>query len=260
MTYEESGTGLPVVLIHGFPLDHTLWAPQLAGLVDRCRCIAPDLPGFGDTAAPRAASMDLYADAIVALLDELAIDRAVIGGLSMGGYIAFALWRRHRDRVRALVLLDTKAGPDPDEARKRRATQIDLVRREGAGALAPRLLESMLSRRTRERHPDVAERVLAMMGRQPVDGIAAALGAMIDRPDSAATLATIDVPTLVVVGEEDAATPPDEARSIHDGIPGSTLEIIEGAGHLSNVERPAAVNHVMAEFLGRLIYEEGGGD
>lgn len=260
LAYEESGRGLPVVLIHGFPLDHALWAPQLAGLVDRCRCIAPDLPGFGDSRAPRAASMDLYADAIVALLDELAIDRAVIGGLSMGGYIAFALWRRHRDRVRALMLVDTKAGPDPDEARRRRSEQIDLVRREGAGALAPRLLESMLARRTRERHPDVVERVLAMMGRQPVDGIAAALGAMIDRPDSTATLATIDVPTLVIVGEEDAATPPDEARRIHDGIAGSTLEIVEGAGHLSSVERPAAVNHVMAEFLGRLIYEEGGGN
>jgi pimeloyl-ACP methyl ester carboxylesterase len=254
LAYEESGTGQPLLLLHGFPHDRAVWAPQVAGLVDRCRCIVPDLRGFGDSPVTPPFTMDRYADDVVELMDALRIESAVVCGLSMGGYIAFSLWRRHRARIRALILLDTKAGPDGEEAKKRRELQVELVRASGSAALAPRLVEPALSRRTRERHPDVVERLVALMSRQPAEGVVGALQAMIRRVDSTPTLATIDVPTLVIVGDEDVATPPDEARKIHDRVRGSTLEIIEGAGHLANLERPAAVNHLISEFVGRLIY------
>jgi pimeloyl-ACP methyl ester carboxylesterase len=198
--------------------------------------------------------MDQYADDVVALLDKLGVDRAVIGGLSMGGYVAFAIWRRHRERVRALVLADTRAGADADETRAARRAQIDLVRSRGAAVLAAQLVTGQLGARTRERHPDIVEVVRDMIARAPADGIVGALEAMIARPDSTPTLATIDVPTLVLVGEEDRLTPLAESQKIHAGIAGSRLEIIAGAGHLSNIERPAAFNHVLSEFVARLRY------
>jgi pimeloyl-ACP methyl ester carboxylesterase len=198
--------------------------------------------------------MDQYADDVVALLDKLGVDRALISGLSMGGYVAFAIWRRHRERVRALVLADTRAGADTDEIRAARRTQIDLVRSRGAAVLAAQLVPGQLGTRTRERHPDIVEVVRDMIARAPVDGIVGALEAMMARPDSTPTLATIDVPTLVLVGEDDRLTPLAESQKIHAGIAGSLLETIAGAGHLSNLERPAAFNHVLSEFVGRLRY------
>ncbi|NUO65704.1 MAG: alpha/beta fold hydrolase [Gemmatimonadaceae bacterium] len=254
LAHEESGEGFPVILLHGFPHDHTLWAAQMTGLEGHCRVIAPDLRGFGESVATPPYTIDRYADDVIALMDRLGIERAVIGGLSMGGYIAFSMWRRHRARFRGLMLIDTRAGADGDEAKQRRAQQIEVVRRDGVATLAPRLVESSVSARTRERHPEVVERLLAMMSRQPAEGVAGALQAMTRRADSTPTLKTIDVPTLIVVGAEDVATPVEDARKMHEAIAGSTLEIIEGAGHLSNLERPAAVNHVMSEFIARLIY------
>jgi len=188
------------------------------------------------------------------VLDKLGIDRAVIGGLSMGGYIAFAIWRRHRERVRALVLVDTRAGVDADETRAARQAHIDLVRSRGAAVLAAQLVTGQLGTRTRERHPDIVEVVRDMIARAPVDGIVGAIEAMMARPDSTPTLATIDVPTLVLVGEEDRLTPLAESQKIHAAIAGSRLEIIARAGHLSNIERPAAFNHVLSEFVARLRY------
>jgi pimeloyl-ACP methyl ester carboxylesterase len=254
LAYDDCGTGLPVVLMHGFPHDRTLWKPQLGAFVDVCRCIAPDLRGFGSSLVEPPYSIDQYADDVVALLDKLGIDRAVIGGLSMGGYVAFAIWRRHRERVRALMLADTRAGPDTDEARVARRAQIDLVRSRGAAVLAAQLIPGQLGTRTRERHPDIIEVVRDMIARAPVEGIVGALEAMMSRPDSTSTLATIGVPTLVLVGEEDRLTPLAEAEKIHAGISGSRLEIIAGAGHLSGIERPAAFNHLLSEFVGRLRY------
>jgi pimeloyl-ACP methyl ester carboxylesterase len=245
---------MPVVLLHGFPHDRTLWSPQMGAFVDTCRCIAPDLRGFGESCVEPPYSMDRYADDVIDLLDRLGIARAVIGGLSMGGYVAFALWRRHRERVRALVLADTRAGADSDETRAKRRTQIEVVRSRGAAVLAAQIVPGQLGPRTRERHPDIVEVVREIAARAPVEGIVGAIEAMIARPDSTSTLASIDVPTLVLVGEDDDITPPAEAMKIHEGIAGSQLETIAGAGHLASIERPAAFNHVLSEFLGRLRY------
>ena len=254
IAYDDVGTGLPVVFIHGFPHNRTLWAPQLGGLLTRARCIAPDLRGFGDSEVRGPYTMDDYADDVIAVLDALQIDRAVIAGLSMGGYVAFAIWRRHRERVRALILADTRAGADSDETRAKRREMIALARARGTGAVADAQIGGMVGRTTREKHPDIGDEVHRMLTMAPVEGVIGALEAMMNRPDSTPTLATIDVPTLIIVGDEDVLTPPKEARAMHDRIAGSRLEILAGAGHVSNVERPAAFNHVASEFLGVLTY------
>lgn len=252
--YEDAGSGLPVVFLHGFPHDRSLWAPQIGALVDRCRCIAPDLRGFGETSVEGPYSMARYADDVVALLDMLQIERAVIAGLSMGGYIAFEFWRRHRSRVRGLILADTRAGTDTAEGRAKREAMIARVREEGVEALVDAQLTGMLGKTTREKHPVLVESVKRMLTRAPAEGVIGALEAMCSREDSTAMLAGIDVPTLIVVGEEDVITTPSEARAMHDAIRGSRLEILPGAGHLSNLERPASFNHVTSEFVGMLTY------
>ena len=254
LAHDESGEGVPVVLLHPFPLNRTFWSPQLGAFVDHCRCIAPDLRGFGGTPAVPPFSIDRYADDVAALLDQLSIESAVIGGISMGGYVALSMWQRHRSRVRGLMLFDTRAGADSDIARSQRADQIASARTGGSASVAAALLPAVLGATTRARHPEIVAEVQRIMLRASTAGIIGAIEAMMNRADSTNALKTIDVPTLVVCGAEDVLTPPEESRAMHDRIPGSTLEIIEGAGHLSSMERQSAVNHVIREFLAQLIY------
>jgi len=253
--YDEGGTGVPVVFVHGFPHDRTLWTPQLQGLTVQARCLAVDLRGFGETTAAPPYSVDQYADDLAGFMDVLHIERAVIAGLSMGGYVAFAMWRRHPQRVRGLVLANTKAGADSSEAREKRKANMTVAREQGSGAIADAMITGMLGKTTRAKRPDIVNTVHRMMSSASADGIVGALQAMMDRPDSTGTLATIDVPTVVVTGDEDAIIPIEEARVLHAGIRGSSLEVIAGAGHLSNLERPAAFNHILSEFLARLSLE-----
>jgi 3-oxoadipate enol-lactonase len=231
-----------------------MWAPQVSALVERCRCVAADLRGFGDSSVMPPYSMEQYADDLAHLLDVLRIEKVVFCGISMGGYAGFAFWRRHKRRVRALVLANTRASADSEEALARRRQIIQLARTEGATAVANVQIASMIGKTARAKQPDTYDAVHRMMAQAPVDGVVGALEAMMVRPDSTATLATIDVPTLVVVGDEDAITPVKEARAMQERIPGSRLEVIAQAGHLSSVERPAAFNHVLTEFLGALTY------
>lgn len=242
------------MFIHGFPHNRTLWAPQLGALLDHCRCIAPDLRGFGESTVSEPYTMDRYADDIAALLRHLDTTPAVVVGLSMGGYVSFALWRRHSSLVRALVLADTRAGADSEEARAQRQELIGVARERGAAAVADAQIGGMLGKTTREHNPDIVDSVRRLLSAAPVEGIVGALTAMMERPDSTPTLATITVPALLIAGEEDALTPPKEARAMHAAIAGSKLEIIPGAGHLSNLERPAAFNHVLGDFVGALKY------
>lgn len=254
IAYDDVGTGLPVVFLHAFPLNRTMWDPQVTALVTESRCIAIDLRGFGESSGAEPFTMDQYADDVAAVLDSLHIERAVITGLSMGGYVAFAFWRRHRARVRALVLADTRAAADTIEASERRRALIEIAESQGSTAVANAQIAGLVGKTTREKRPDIFDAMHRMMAQAPVEGVVGALEAMIERPDSTATCATIDVPTLVVVGDEDVLTPPKEARALADAIRGSRLEILQGAGHLSNVERPAAFNTVMSEFLAGLLY------
>ena len=255
IAYDDIGTGVPVAFLHGFPHNRTLWAPQVGALVDRARCIAPDFRGFGESSRHAPFSIDQFADDIAMLLRGLGIERAVVVGLSMGGYVAFSLWRRHRSLVRGLVLADTRAGADSEETREKRRALMDVARTRGAGAVADGQITGMIGKTTREKRPALIEEVHRMLESAPVEGIVGALEAMMARVDSTETLATIDVPTIVVVGDEDVLTPPSEAEILHEAIRGSRLEVIANAGHVSNLERPAAFNHVLTEFLASLDYE-----
>jgi 3-oxoadipate enol-lactonase len=252
--YDDVGVGLPLVFIHGFPHNRTLWSPQLGALVDHCRCIAPDLRGFGESTVSGPYSMDQYADDVAGLLRRLDVPRATIVGLSMGGYVAFALWRRHRALVRGLVLADTRATADTEEAKEKRRDLIELARERGSGAVADAQIAGMLGKTTREKHPDVVESVRQLLEDAPLEGIIGGLEAMMARPDSTEMLGSIDVPTAIIVGEEDALTPPKDARAMQAEIERSRLEVISGAGHLSNIEKPAAFNHVLSEFVSALTY------
>lgn len=252
IAFDDVGSGLPVVFLHGFLLDRSLWTPQFGAHVDHNRCIALDLRGFGGSTPAPPYTVEQYADDVIALLDVLGIERAVIVGLSLGGYVAFALWRNHRRRVMGLVLANTRASADSEDTRARRRALIAVAHEGGSRAVADAQINMMVGASTRAKHPALVDGIHHMLERAPVAGIVGALEAMAARPDAVPLLATIDVPTLIIAGDEDAVIPVAEARAMHEAVPGSTFELLAGSGHLSNLERPAAFNHVVAEFLARL--------
>ncbi len=247
--YDEAGAGVPVVMLHGFPHDRTLWSAQLAAPPAGARLIAPDLPGFGESRPLDVPSLDAWADWTIEFCDALALPKVVICGLSMGGYLAFALWRRHPERVRALVLADTKPGADSEEGKAKRRELQALALAGGAGVVAEQQLPGMVGKTTRETRPQVVAMLDAMMRSAPVGGIVDALDAMRTRDDSTPTLATISVPTLVVCGAEDVLTPVAESEAMHKAIPRSQLAVIPGAGHASCLEHPAAFNALLSGFI-----------
>ena len=244
-----------VVLLHGFPFDHTMWDSQIESLSDVGRIVAPDLRGLGESGVGGGGGRGLaaYADDVVAWLDHFRIDRAVVAGLSMGGYVAFEIWRRARARITALVLLDTKAEADSPEAKEARVRAREAIREGGMSAVGGGMVEQVLGETTRHRRPEVVKHTRRMiLGTRP-DGAMAALDAMRGRPDSTPDLPGIDVPTLVLVGEEDSLTPPETARAMAAAIPGAELRIVPGAGHVSSLENPGAVTGALRSFLERIL-------
>jgi pimeloyl-ACP methyl ester carboxylesterase len=241
-----------LLLVHGFPFDHTQWAPQSEGLGGVATLMAPDLRGLGRSAGsddPSRYSMSMYADDLARWLDRAGWERTVLVGLSMGGYIAFEFVRRHPDRLLGLILADTQPAADPPEVRRNRQTTAERVRELGMDEVVPGLLDKVLGATTRRGRPEVVARVREMMAAAPVPGVVGALGAMARRPDSAPTLAGIGVPTLVVVGEEDTLTPPTLAEAITAAIPAARLIRIPQAGHISPLEDPDAFNTAVHSFL-----------
>jgi pimeloyl-ACP methyl ester carboxylesterase len=255
LAYDASGRGLPLLFIHGWPHNRTLWAGQMSGLPTQARCIAPDLRGFGDSSANGPYSIAQYAADLVALLDALQVDRVVACGLSMGGYVALALLRHHRDRIRGLVLTSTRATADTPEARDKRTRLIEFISEYGMESLAGKQLGSMLSQATLDSRTEVRESLRLLMASASKEGAIGALRAMMERSDSSDLLSTIDFPALVVAGAEDVLTPLDEQRALAAAIPGCRFEQVGAAGHACAYERPAAFNHVVAEFLGGLRYD-----
>jgi pimeloyl-ACP methyl ester carboxylesterase len=254
MAYEDTGGhAAPLLLVHGFPLDRTLWTTQVQGLADVARVIAPDLRGFGESGLPSGAvTMDTYADDLRGLLDALSIKNAVVCGLSMGGYIAFAFYRRNAHRVRGLILADTKAGPDSPEGRQGRDANIALARAQGAGAVGEKMMPKMITPKTATERADIANAARAVMARQSVAAVVSALEAMRDRPDSTPMLAQITVPTLVITGADDLLIPAKEAETMRAAIRGARRVTIPGAAHLANFEQPDAFNAAVREFLASL--------
>jgi 3-oxoadipate enol-lactonase len=243
--------GHPLLLVHGFPLDHTIWQPQIDFFVDHCRVIAPDLRGFGRSGLTAGtATMERMADDLVALLDALNItDKVIFCGLSMGGYVGWQFWRKYRHRVLAMIMCDTRAVPDTPEAADGRRKLAATTLKDGPSAAAKIMLPKMFAPATWDEQPELVERVRAMMERNPPAGTAAALEGMAIRPDARALLPTIDVPALVVVGEHDSISTVDEMREIADAIPDAGWVAVPNAGHLAVAENPAVVNEAIAEFI-----------
>jgi 3-oxoadipate enol-lactonase len=247
--YLEGGAGWPVVLLHGFPLTADLWRPQLESPPRGWRFLAPDLRGFGPAATGAATTLDAMAADVVSWLDALRIERAVIGGLSMGGYVTFALYRMAPERFTALVLANTRAGADSQDERRNRDTMAALVREKGAAALADAMLPRLLGGTARRSRPALASTVQALVAANPAEGLAGALEAMKTRPDSTTLLPAIGRPALVVAGAEDAIVPREESEEMNRLLPRSQLAVIPGAGHLSNLENPGGFSEVLGNFL-----------
>ena len=251
---EIRGSGPALMFVHGFPFDRSMWRHQVAGF-GRWQRIAPDLRGFGHSAGHGGAPAERlarHADDLAMVLDALNVRRAVLCGLSMGGYVLFEFWRRHADRVRALVLADTKAEADSTEGKRARDELAAVARRDGTVAVAERLVPRLLAAASATAQPELVTAVREMAGQASVDGIVAALAAMRDRADSRDLLAGIGVPTIVVGGAEDALTPSDVMQALADGIPGARFVAIPAAGHLAPLEQPLAVNRVLSDFLDAL--------
>lgn len=249
LAYEDKGTGFPIVFLHAFPFNRTMWDQQADALSSGFRTVSIDLRGHGESDAPVwRYSLDQYADDVQSLLSDLNISQAVFVGLSMGGYLLFALYRKYPTLIRGLVLADTRAeGDKPEQLRWR----FDLAQRtaaQGAVAVIDDMLPKLLAPKTYANRPELVERVRAIMGTAPVSGIVGDLMAMAERQDSTDLLATVMVPTLVIVGSDDVLTTPADAERIAKGIPGAKLITIPNAGHLSNMEQPEPFNRALEAF------------
>lgn len=247
MGWLESGEGWPVVLLHAFPLRAEMWRAQLESAPQGWRFVAPDLRGFA--AGPpldRDMTVDEYARDVIALMDALEIDRAAIGGLSMGGYITFALFRQAPARFTAMVLADTRPQADTPAGREARLQMRALVAEQGARGVARQMLPKLLSS---DAPPDTIATVRDWIESADPRAIDAAIGALMERPDSTPDLARIGVPALVLVGEADALTPVADSEAMQRALARSRLVVFPGAGHLSNVEQPAAFSRALADFL-----------
>ena len=243
----EMGDGPPVVLVHGYPLDGAMWSGVARTLSSRFRVLKPDLPGRGETAAPSEGRLEDYADFVAAVLEALP-GPAGLGGFSMGGYVTLALARRGHPRIAALALVDTRAAGDDDAGKSKRDEAIATVRARGAEPIAEAMLPRLLSPPSLS-HGDLAERVRRIILRQKPETISGDLSAMRDRPDARAALSGIAVPTLVLVGEADALTPPADSEAMAAAIPGARLVKVAGAGHLAPMEQPGAVAKALGDFF-----------
>lgn len=255
LAFEEKGPGPVVVLLHGFPLDRTMWVSQVEALSSRYRVVTPDLRGLGESPAPEGIyPMEDLANDVLELLDCLRINEPIIlGGLSMGGYVSLAFAVRHPKKLRALMLMDTRAGADSPEAAKAREETARKIEGQGhVNDLVDSMLPKLFGKTTRETDPELTARTEKIMRRTNPRGAAGALLGMAARPDRTRDLARIALPTLVLVGEEDVITPADEARRMAQALPNARFVSVPKAGHLAPLENPKAVNQALLAFLDSL--------
>lgn len=249
--YVDDGAGPPLVWLHGFPLDHSMWQGAHREFRSTHRVLIPDLRGFGRSASSDdLITMDRLADDVVAMLDHAGVTGSVtLGGLSMGGYVAFALWRRHPDRIARLILSNTRAIADTDEIRARREKLAALVVKDGARIVAETMLPTLFGPDTNEHRPAVVDAVRNMILANPPRGIAAVSRGLAARLDSTPTLPTITVPTLVVIGNHDVISPPGEMREFAAKLPHATVVELPRAGHLAPMESPTEFHQAIREWL-----------
>jgi len=254
LAYVDAGAGRPVVLVHGFPLDHSMWNAQIDALSEDYRVIAPDLRGFGRSGVSEGTvTMQQFADDLAGLLCALQVDEPVVlCGLSMGGYVAWQFWRQHGWRLRGLILCDTRAVSDTPEAAAARREMAQRVLREGPAPLVAQMMPRLFAPSTAQDQPELVESLRGVMLKTDPRGIAAAARGMAERPEMVSQLNQIECPALVIVGELDAISTAEEMRAIARAIPHARLVEIAGCGHMSPLERPAEVSAAMREFLGGL--------
>jgi pimeloyl-ACP methyl ester carboxylesterase len=254
LRYTEKGDGLPVILIHGFPLCRQMWAPQMTALANAgYRAISPDLPGFGDSpplAGP--ASMSSYADAIVALLDELGIDQAVVGGMSMGGYVLLDLVERYSQRLLGAMFLVTRAAADDAAGKQKRTLMVEQVEGGNVLTIPETFVPVLFAEETARRNPRLISEVRQWVESAPSSGLIGGLLAMREREDAVDKLSAFALPSLVVGAAQDLAVPPEHSQVLAQGLPNAKLTIIPGAGHMANLEQPELFNATLLDFLSPL--------
>lgn len=251
LAYNDQGSGLPIIFLHAFPLNRTMWTEQEKAFSSQFRVVTIDLRGHGESDAPLwRYTLDQAADDVIGLLDHLSIREAVFVGLSMGGYILFALYQKYADRVKGLVLADTRAQADMAEGKEARFQMAQTAYQKGPSAIADIMIPKLLSPTTVQAKPGLARHVRAMIEGNQISGIAGDLMAMAERPDSVTLLKHITCPTQIIVGELDLPTPPSDAKLMADLIPNARLAIIPAAAHLSNLEKPDTFNNTVREFVG----------
>ena len=249
LAFNDLGTGLPLVFLHAFPLNRTMWADQEKALSTQFRVITIDLRGHGESDAPLwHYSLDQAADDVCGLMDHLSIRQPILVGLSMGGYIALAFYRKYAERVKGLVLADTRAQADTEDGKRARFEMAQTAYKQGPSAIADIMIPKLLSPGTIQTRPELVQRVRGMIEGNQVSGIAGDLMAMAARPDSTPLLQRISCPTQIIVGELDVPTPPADARLMSEKIPNARLAVIPGAGHLSNLEQPELFNESIRSF------------
>ncbi|MEW6637339.1 MAG: alpha/beta hydrolase [Actinomycetota bacterium] len=255
MSYREMGEGPgdPVVLLHAFPLNGRMFEPQMEALSGERRIVAPDYPGFGRSPrTPAHPDMRYYAEGVRDLLNRLGVERAVLGGVSMGGYIAFACLRTFPERISGLILANTRPDPDTEEMKETRKAMARRVAEEGVAVLIELQMQRLLAAATLQNDRTIVEKVKAMILESSPDGVVAALSAMRERPDSTPLLEKIGVSTLVIGGQEDAISSPEVMAAMAQRIPDSRHVTLPNAGHLSNLENPDGFNAALKEFLAGL--------
>lgn len=252
VSYFEEGLPLtePVILIHGFPFNKHMWGSQLSVLKGKHRCIAYDVRGHGNSSAGESEfTIDLFADDLLALLDALKIEKAIICGLSMGGYIALNAIQKQPHRFAGLILADTQCGADTPEGKEKRMKTITFIRKNGLEVYAEESLKNLFAPASFQKHPDGVAFIQKTILNTPADVICRTLQALADRRESCSYLPKIKIPVCVVVGSEDKVTPQPLAQKITDAIPSAKLVVIENAGHLSNMENPDRFNEALKIFL-----------
>jgi len=243
----ESGSGPAVLLLHGYPLDGAMWSGVARVLMTGFRVIKPDLPGHGENPVPAPSSLEFHADFVEAILAQLP-GPVGMAGFSMGGYVALALMKRRPEKIRALALVDSRAGADDAAGKARREEGIALVHAQGVEAIAQAMVPKLLSPEGLKK-PDLVERLTRIIKRQKAETVAADLAAMRDREDRTGLLPSVGVPALMIVGEQDILTPPADSQAMAAAVPGARLVTIQAAGHLAPMERPRATAAALGDFF-----------